>query len=101
MSGKPASIPIEFSGPHAKQLTATTSEAPLEYPAHARVGGAARCRLGFPVSRPSGRVDVSISGHGEGANLQRGQCDVRTDPCTASILGDENAGIGRSSDDAA
>jgi hypothetical protein len=63
---------IEPPNTHAKELTARASEVAFEYPAQANVGGAARCRVGFPVSGPGGRVDVSVSGHGEGANLQRG-----------------------------
>jgi hypothetical protein len=79
---------------HAKKLTVRASEAPPEYPAHARVGVAAGGGVGFQVSGPGGRVDVSVSGNGQGANPPRGQSEVRTDPRIASILGNENAGIG-------
>src|SRR6186997_1100587 len=88
---------IEPSNTRAKQLTATTSEAPLEYPAHARVGLAAG-GVGFPVSGPRGRVDVSVGGDGERADPRRGQSEVRRGPRVASIFGHHNPTIGRSSD---
>ena len=53
-------------------LTTRSAEAPPEDPAHASVGVAPGCLVDFPVSRPDGRVDVSVSGDGEGTNPQRG-----------------------------